>query len=87
MSKKAQNWARLLGHGLAHVQDGVDFAIDIGFKAMKKAANEKSSKKKKDENKYLYAGKKAGKELLGFLGEAGDAFYKKYGELKKTRDL
>jgi len=86
MSKKGNNWAKLVGHGLAHVQDGMDFAIDIGFKTMKKVADLPEEKKKKNDNKYIHMSKKAGKEVLGFLGTAGDSFYKKYGELKKERE-
>ena len=84
MGKKSGNfWANSVGHGLAHIQDGIDDVCGWGVKKMRSAGNEKMPKKQKNENKYLYGAKKVGMGTLGFLGNVGDAFYDKYADLKK----
>lgn len=84
MAHSEKKVAQAIGHTLAHVQDGVDFFIDLGFKAIKKVGKEKCTPQK-DESKYLQTTKKVGKTVLMFLGEAGDSFYQKYQDLKSDR--
>ena len=84
MGKKPGNfWADSIGHGLAHVQDAIDDVSKWGFQKMRSAGENKTPKKQKNENKYIYGAKKLGKTSLGFLGNIGDAFYDKYSDLKK----
>ena len=85
MKNSSSKVAKVIGHSLAHLQDGIDFFADAGFKALKKVGEAKEKRLKKDGNKYAYAAKKGGKEVLKFLGMAGDEFYNKYEELKSDR--
>ncbi len=84
MANSSKKVAEAIGHTLAHVQDGVDFFLDWGFKALKKVGREKCVPQK-DENQYLRTTKKVSRNVLTFLGEAGDSFYKKYQELKAKK--
>ena len=84
MAHPEKKLAQAIGHTLAHVQDGVDFFIDWGFRAIKKVGKEPIAPQK-NENKYLHTTKKIGKSVLTFLGEAGDSFYSKYQELKRKK--
>lgn len=85
MAKKGNNWARLVGHGLAHVQNGFDFAADLGFVLLKKAGKGANKPPKKDENKYVYQAKRTARNTMRFLGILGDEYYKKYEELKADK--
>ncbi|KKW40636.1 hypothetical protein A2454_03955 [Candidatus Peribacteria bacterium RIFOXYC2_FULL_55_14] len=87
MAKRSGNfWAESLGHSLACLQDGIDDVCRWGFKKMRSASEKKLPKQHKEANKYVYGLKKLGKGALGFLGNAGDAFYDKYAELKKEEE-
>lgn len=84
MKKDRENfWARSIGHCLAHLQNGVDDICEWGFKTMRSTGEAPDPKMRKGENKYLYGARRAGKGALSFLGNVGDSFYDKYGELKK----
>lgn len=74
-------WARTLGSGLAHIQHGLDKGAEWGFEKLKQAGS--APKKDKTKNKYLKQAKKVGKGTLGFLGQMGENYYKRYEELKK----
>ena len=84
MAKKSSSLAKTIGQSLALLQDGVDYAVESGCKALKKAS-EKKSEPKKDENKYLSSAKKFGKNALNFLGVMGDEYYKKYEKIKANK--
>ena len=84
MATSGKKLAAAIGHTLAHVQDGVDFFIDWGFKALKKVGKE-TCVPQKDENQYLRTTKKVSRTILTFLGETGDSFYKRYQELKAKK--
>ena len=84
MAASSKKVAEAIGHTLAHVQDGADFFIDWGFKALKNIGKEKTAPRQ-DENRYLRATKKVRKSILLFLGETGDSFYQKYQELKAKK--
>ena len=84
MARPQNKWAEGVGHVFAHVQDGIDFFTEMGFRALKSAGKQPPSCKK-DENQYLCAAKKTGFSVLSFLGEAGDAFYARYEQLKAER--
>ena len=84
MGKKSGNfWADSIGHGLAYLQDGVDDVCKWGFAKMRSIGYSKMPKQKREENRCVYGAKKLGRGTLGFLGNIGDAFYRKYTELKK----
>jgi hypothetical protein len=85
MASESSAWARLVGHGLAYVQDGIDDVLTWGFKRIRKVADEPAPPPPKDSNPYLQTAARAGRGLLRFLGEAGDAYYRKYGELKRVK--
>lgn len=82
-NNESDNWAKMIGRGLAHVQNGIDHVADEGFKVLKNTGSKKIPKKKEDENKYVYAAKRFGLGVTKFLGTLGDEYYKKYGDLKK----
>ena len=82
MSKQPSVWAKLIGSGLAHAQHGLDYVAEFGFAMLKKAGKTTQEAPKKNENKYLFTAKKAGKGVLAFLGTVGSEFYDKYEELK-----
>ena len=84
MAKKSSSLAKTIGQGLALLQDGVDYAVESGCKALKKMS-EKKAKPKKDENKYLRTAKKFGKGTMNFLGIVGDEYYKKYEKIKAEK--
>ncbi len=70
--------ATQLGSVLAHLQDGVDQVVALGFKTLKNAGN---TKVKKDDSPL----KKTLSKTADFLGEAGSSFYEKYEEIKEKR--
>lgn len=78
MKNSAASWARVVGNSFAHLQHSVDKVTEWGFKKMKEAAKTKKSAPK-DENVAM----KGARGVVGFLGEAGDAFYRKYEDLKR----
>lgn len=82
MGHQINSVARLLGNAYAHVQDGIDRAIEWGFKTMEQQA--KSEVKKK--TKGVAGNVKAfARGFFSVLGEAGNAYFRTYGELKKKR--
>tara|TARA_Y100000310_G_scaffold319297_1_gene374422 strand:- start:299 stop:562 length:264 start_codon:yes stop_codon:yes gene_type:complete len=80
------DWSKDVGHGLAHLQDGIDKTLGWTFEKIRSVGDSKMPRKKKNDNKYVYDAKKTGKKMLSFLGGVGDAFYDKYGELKKDEE-
>lgn len=83
MAKRPSNWAKVIGHGFAHVQHGIDKLTIWGFKKMREAAKDAPKKDAKDAAGWKGKTKIAAKRTFSFLGETGDEFYKKYEELKK----
>jgi hypothetical protein len=81
-SQKKSQVAPLLGRGLAHVQHLADKALRWGFRKARSVGEKKDKAPKKNDNKYLFALKRAGKGVLRFLGGVGDSFYGKYEDLK-----
>ncbi len=83
MGHQIDSIARLLGNAYAHVQDGIDRAIEWGFKKMEEQA---AAPKKKTKPKGV-AGNAAAfaRGFFSVLGEAGGAYFKTYSELKKKR--
>jgi len=79
------NWANFLGSGLAHVQNGVDTVAELGFALLKKAGKKTEPPASQSGNTYLRTARKAAGTSLMFLGSLGDAYYRKYEELKKRR--
>jgi hypothetical protein len=79
--------AQNLGYLFAHIQDGVDFVAEMGFKALKKVGSAAPEKEGNEDTSHpaVQTAKKAGLGVLKFLGEAGDAFYTKYEEIKRER--
>ncbi len=75
---KPHKISRLLGHGLAHVQNIVDNTLDWGFKKLQNAGDKKP---KKNEHTIIRHSKTAAK----FLGEMGTAYFEKYKELKTEK--
>lgn len=80
--KEAERWASMIGHGFAHLQDGIDMIVDFGFKQLKKAGDHKVENEK-SQNPYVVHAKKFGLGATKFLGILGDEYYKKYAELKR----
>lgn len=71
--------AEIAGEGFALLQHGIDKAVAWGFKKMKEVDTEESPE---ITNPYLRTAADAGRKTLGFLGRAGQAYYKRYEELK-----
>jgi len=74
--------AEIAGEGFALLQHGIDRTIEWGFKKMKEAEKTKPTT---IENPYLKNAAEAGRKTLGFLGRAGQAYYKRYEELKTKK--
>ena len=85
MVKKSSSLAKTIGQSLALLQDGVDYAVESGCKALKKVS-EKKTKPKKNESKHVRSVKKIGKSALNFLGVMGDEYYKKYEKIKADKN-
>ena len=66
-------WAKTLGSGCAHVQHGVDKAAEWGFAKLKDIEGKGKGRGKEN----------IGRSVLGFFGQMGENYYKKYEELKK----
>ena len=79
-----RNWATIVGSGLAHVQNTVDEVADWGFKKMNELGA-KPVKSKKSEKKVVTNARRAGHFALKFLGSTGEAYFEKYGELKRKK--
>lgn len=89
MAKKPTNsgWAKLIGHGFAHLQNGIDEIVDIGFTVMKKVGDDSKDKPAKDTDSYGTKAGRLAKGALRFFGTMGDSYYKKYEELKAEKKL
>ncbi len=84
MSNQSIKIARLVGHTLAHVQDGVDFVVDTGFKLLKKAGDTKPVVDP-DESKYTYKAKVIGRNVAKFVGVLGESYFSQYNKLKTKK--
>ena len=76
-------WANIVGKSFAYLQDATDRIIDWGFEKMKQTGEEPEQKETEPKNPYVRGVKKFGKGILFFLGKTGDAYYRKYEELKR----
>lgn len=85
MGHQIDSLARLLGNAYAHVQHGIDVAIEWGFRKMEEQA--KSAPKKGAKKPTGVAGNVAGfaKGFFSVLGEAGGAYFRTYSDLKKRK--
>ena len=81
--KKKKTGAQLIGGVFAQVQHGVDSALSWGFKKLRAAGSGEEPEGEETRHPYVRTARKAGKGLLTFFGELGDAYYDKYSELKK----
>lgn len=75
--KKEPSLAETLGKSYAYVQHGIDRIIGWGFERMRDA----DQPTKEPSGKIVGTGKK----MISFIGRAGDAYYKKYDELKNGK--
>lgn len=84
MSDQLKSFARLLGNSYAHVQHGIDKAIEWGFSKMEEQAKAAPKKAKKPTG---IAGNTAAfaRGFFGVLGEAGGAYFRTYEELKRKK--
>jgi hypothetical protein len=83
MKKDDPSMAETLGKGYAHVQHGIDKVIAWGFEKMKDVDAAKAPQK--FENPHMEKAAKAGRSVLGFLGRAGESYFKTYEDLKKNK--
>lgn len=85
MGHQLNSLARLIGNSYAHVQHGIDVAIEWAFATMEKQA-ETAPKKRAAKAKGVTGNLAAfARGFFSVLGEAGGAYFKTYGELKKKR--
>lgn len=84
MGHQLDSIARLLGNAYAHVQDGIDRAVEWGFKKMEEQAAAAPKKMTKPKG---VAGNAAAfaRGFFSVIGEAGSAYYTTYNELKKKQ--
>lgn len=75
--------ASLVGKSAAIVQHGLDKVIEWGFAKIKETSDTSEKRISKIKNKHLSRAAKIGRVSLRFLGEAGQAFYRTYDELKR----
>jgi hypothetical protein len=82
MGHQLNSLARLIGNSYAHVQHGIDRAIEWGFATMEEQAKTAPKKKKKPEG---VAGNAAAfaRGFFSVVGEAGTAYFRTYENLKK----
>lgn len=74
--------AEVVGGGFAVLQHGIDKVVTWGFRKMKDV-QQGTDPEKDIENPHLQKAAKLGRGLLGFVADAGQAYYKSYEELKK----
>lgn len=72
--------AQKIGHGFAHLQDGVDRLVHFGCQKLASTGKKKLPKDAHPAQKALHS-------ATTFLGEMGSAFYTKYEELKETHHM
>ena len=77
--------AETLGKGYAHVQHLIDKAIGWGFKEMRKAAATKPTKAEKKSGSTAGKISRAARSTFKFFGEAGDAYFQTYEDLKRKK--
>lgn len=80
MSDQIKSIARLLGNSYAHLQHGIDKAIEWGFTTMEQQASTAPKKKLTGVVGNVLG---FGKGFLSVVGEAGSAYFRTYEELKK----
>jgi hypothetical protein len=83
MGHQLNSLARLIGNSYAHVQHGIDKAIEWGFATMEKQAA--SAPKTTSKKPAGIAGNAVGfaRGFFTAIGEAGTAYFRTYEELKK----
>lgn len=81
---KKNSAAEKTGSALAHIQSFVDDIFQAGFKGLKNISAEKPKKAPSDHStsEKVFDGLR---KTAGFLGQAGEAYYQKYEELKAKR--
>jgi len=83
MGHQIDSVARLLGNAYAHLQHGIDRGIEWGFSKMQEQAADAPRAKKQKPKGTLGNVFAFGKGFVGVIGEAGEAYYRTYEELKK----
>jgi hypothetical protein len=74
--------AELLGKSYAHFQHGLDRAIEWGFSKMNTLEGEEPTEKD-IKNPHLRKTINVGRKMVGFVGRAGNTYFRTYEELKK----
>ena len=85
MKKPKRSWAQLIGGGLAYAQHAGDCAVTWCFRTLRSAGESRESRQASKRHPVLRGAQRAGKGVLAFLGQLGDSYYEKYGELKSRR--
>jgi hypothetical protein len=80
MGHQLHSIARLVGNSYAHLQHGIDKAIEWGFATMEKQVASAPKKKPKGVAGNVLG---FGRGFLSVIGEAGSAYFRTYEELKK----
>lgn len=85
MAKKPQSsgLADGLGSAFAYLQHGMDRVIGWGFARMRDVKIDQQQREKRGVLGRLL---RMGKGSVKFLGDAGDAYYRKYEDLKRRAD-
>ncbi len=77
-------FSRQIGHLFAYVQHGMDKTIVWGLRSMKKASTTSPSRGKHPPKKSALGRLgRAGRAALSFVGNAGEAYYERYDDLKR----
>lgn len=66
--------SKRLGETLAHVQDFFDTLVHVGIRRAAETGQEKGASEARERSGMG--------RLLGFFTEVGDAYYRKYGDIK-----
>lgn len=82
MGRQLTGIARLLGNTSAHIQHGIDRAIEWGFAKMKE---QDAHRAKKTPTTPVGRAAQVGRGIIGLIGSAGDAYYSTYEQLKRKK--
>lgn len=85
MGHQIDSIARLIGNAYAHVQDGMDRAIEWGFKQVEEQAKTSPRKASKKPRGVVGNAAAFARGFFSVIGEAGSAYYTTYNQLKKKR--
>ncbi len=74
--------AELIGFAYAHLQHGIDRAVDWGFRRMREAGEQEPKARK---TQAASKAARAAKSAIRFLGQTGEAYFRTYEELKRSQ--